>query len=167
LHAIAFLQWRLKYPNTVRHDEQELTEVIMGRINHLMAELVSEEEISEVTKENSVIAKNFLIKYKMIGEKNVFNINSFSTVAWSDPFPNDDKLITGSLDDGDDIKLPEKVDDWVYPESRYIKGFSPYVIYIPKKEIMLKMMRACIEVKKPEHLWFNTEARVIENFQQD
>ena len=49
----------------------------MGRINHLVAELVSEEEISEVTKQNSVIAKNFLIKYKMIDDRKVFNINSF------------------------------------------------------------------------------------------
>ena len=143
---------------------RELTEVIQGRIAHLMAELVSEEEISQVTKDNSVIAKNFLVKYKMLDEKKVFNINSFSTVAWSDPFPNDDKMITGSLDDGDDITLPEKVDDWVYPESRYIKGFSPYVIYIPKKEIMLKMMRACVDVKRPEDLWFNTEARANDEF---
>ena len=164
LHAIAFLQWRLKFPNEVRHDREELTEVIQGRINHLMAELVSEEEISELTKENSVIAKNFLVKYKMIDEKKVFNINSFSTVGWSDPYPNDDKYITGSVDDDDDITLPVKVDDWVYPESRYIKGFSPYVIYIPKKEIMLKMMRACIEIKRPEDLWFNTEARENDEF---
>ena len=30
-------------------------------------------------------------------------------------------------------------------------------IYIPKKEIMLKMMRACIAVKKPEDLWINQD----------
>ena len=64
-------------------------------------------------------------------------------------------LITGSLDDGDNMCIPTKVDDWVYPESRYVEGLSPFVIYIPKKEIMLKMMRACIEVKKPEDLWIN------------
>lgn len=127
----------------------------MGRINHLVAELVSEEEISELTRASSVIAKNFLVKYKMIDDRQPFNVNSFQTVGWSDPFPNDDKLVTGSLDDGDNMTLPTKIDDWVYPESRYIEGFSPYVIYIPKKEIMMKMMRACIEVKKPEDLWIN------------
>ena len=35
-----------------------------------------------------------------------------------------------------------------------IKGLSPYTLYIPSKEIMLKMMRSCIKVKKVENLWF-------------
>jgi hypothetical protein len=73
-------------------------------------------------------------------------------------------MITGSTDDGDNMNIPTAVDDWVYSESRYIDGFSPYVIYVPKKEIMLKMMRACIEVKKEEDLWINQEARSVSGF---
>jgi hypothetical protein len=63
--------------------------------------------------------------------------------------------------------LPNSIDDWVYPESRLVKGLSPYAIYIPNKEIMLKMMRACIQVKSPEDLWFNTDADVSKHDEFD
>ena len=77
-------------------------------------------------------------------------------MGWSDPYPDDDQFITGSCDDGDNLKLPELVTDWVYPEERLgFKNHAPFQIYIPKKEIMLKMMRACIGVKKPADLWVN------------
>jgi hypothetical protein len=51
--------------------------------------------------------------------------------------------------------MPTKPDDWVYGPSRYEKGNSPVCIYIPAPEIMLKIMRACIDVKDPSELWFN------------
>jgi len=53
----------------------------------------------------------------------------------------------------DDLSTPCKVEDRVYPDSRYTPGNSPYCIYIPCREVMLKLMRACIKVNKPEHLW--------------
>lgn len=84
-------------------------------------------------------------------------INSFTIIGWSDPFPHDDEFIKGSIDDGDGMKMPTVYTDLVYNESRYIDGFSPYCIYIPKKEIMLKIMRACICVNKSEDLWINQE----------
>ena len=72
----------------------------------------------------------------------------------TDPFPDDDKFIIGSVDDvPDGLKTPSTVEDKVYPEGRYIPGQSPSCIYIPAKEIMLKMMRACIKVSKPDELW--------------
>jgi len=75
-------------------------------------------------------------------------------VSFPDPYPQDDINIIGSVDDTpDDLKLPEGPDDRVYPDSRYTKGNSPYCIYIPCREIMLKLMRACIKVKHAEHLW--------------
>lgn len=81
-------------------------------------------------------------------------INRFWTVGFSDPYPDDDKNIIGSVDDTpDDIKTPSQITDRVYPESRYTPGNSPYCIYIPNKEVMLKLMRACIKVKKIEDLW--------------
>ena len=51
--------------------------------------------------------------------------------------------------------MPDKIDDMVYGPTRYIKGFSPYCIYIPTKEIMVKIMRACVGVKDPKELWVN------------
>ena len=53
--------------------------------------------------------------------------------------------------------MPTKPEDLVYFRSRYIEGFSPYCVYIPKKEIMLKLMRACVSVPKSEDLWINQQ----------
>ena len=43
----------------------------------------------------------------------------------------------------------------VYAQSRYNKEYSPFQIYIPKTDLMFKMMRACVGVKQPRDLWFN------------
>ena len=45
-----------------------------------------------------------------------------------------------------DLTLPTVPDDLVYEECRYVEKYSPYCIYIPKKDLMFKMMRACIGV---------------------
>ena len=113
------------------------------------------QKISQETKENSEIANNFLKKYNLIvSNLGDFNINRFFSVGISDPFPDDDLNIIGSRDDGEDfLAVPEKVEDFVYPDSRYVEGDSPNCIYIPNKEIMFKMMRACITVKDPFALW--------------
>jgi hypothetical protein len=75
----------------------------------------------------------------------------------SDPFPDDDQFIIGSIDDVDPelYKLPEVPETLVYPPDRYIEGACPYCIYIPRKELMLKIMRACVGITKVEDLWFN------------
>ena len=35
-----------------------------------------------------------------------------------------------------------------------IEGFVPYVVYIPKKSVMFKIMRGCIECDLEKDLWF-------------
>ena len=125
-----------------------------GRISHFTNH-GKEQTINEETLENSKIAENFLVKYKFIDEYKPFFINSFKSIGLSDPFPHDDEIITGSLDDGESLKMPEKVSDLVYPESRLVPEYSPFAIYIPKKEIMLKLMRSTVMVKKKELLWIN------------
>ena len=108
-------------------------------------------EISEETKDNSIIAKDFLTenKYNIIDHLMAnYLINRFFTVGFADPYPDDDKFIIGSVDDAPDyLVIPSKVEDKVYPDSRYVEGNSPNCIYLPNKEIMLKLMRACIKVK--------------------
>ena len=78
-------------------------------------------------------------------------------IGLEDPFPNDDHHITGSLDDVDQSVYYQAklVTDLVYQKQRYILSTSPTQIYIPRKEIILKLMRACIEVKQINGLWFN------------
>ena len=51
------------------------------------------------------------------------------------------------------MKTPHEIDHHVYPDSRYTEGNSPFCIYIPCKEVMLKLMRACIKVTEPDNLW--------------
>jgi hypothetical protein len=91
-------------------------------------------------------------------QKDVKNylINSFWEIGITDPFPDDEDLIIGSKDDvPKDFKLPQKVDDLVYSQSRYVEEYSPLCIYNPAPEILLKIMRACIEVDEVSNLWFN------------
>ena len=114
--------------------------------------------ISEETKIHSRIAENFLTeaRYDIIDARDdiPYLIKRFFTVGFADPFPDDDKFITGSVDDTpDDLLPPSTVNDRVYPDQRYTPGNSPYCLYIPVKEMMLKLMRACVEVKKPSDLW--------------
>ena len=108
-----------------------------------------------------MIAKDFLTKsrYDLIDARMAnYLINRFFTVGFADPYPDDDKNIIGSVDDTPEgIHQPCNVDHRVYPNSRYTEGNSPYCIYIPNQEIMLKLMRACIMVKNPEALWVMQE----------
>ena len=100
-----------------------------------------------------------MAKYDLEGEKGCaqnYLINRFETIGFIDPYPkelnNRNKTIElefTRLESGQETE----VSDRVYPDSRYMKGNSPYTIYIPSKEIMLKLMRACIKVKKVEDLW--------------
>ena len=94
--------------------------------------------------------------HKEYADSDNFLVNSFWEVGMQDPFPDDEDLIIGSVDDvPDDFKLPTCPTDMVYPDSRYIDGNSPVAVYIPTPEVMLKMMRACIEVKDPKDLWIH------------
>lgn len=130
-------------------------EIIFKRIANLRHELASVEKISSDTKINSRISKDFLRKYDAVDEYKIHCINSFQTIGWADPFPDDDKKVDGSINDGHNLCIPFGPSDLVYPESKYIEEFPPLQIYIPKKEIMLKLMRASISVSTPEELWFN------------
>ena len=52
----------------------------------------------------------------------VFLINSFWSLGWPDPYPNDEDLLIDSVDDvPPDFRLPMKPSDDVYAPSRYIE----------------------------------------------
>ena len=80
LHAVAFFQWRIKYPSEIKHDIEELNEIVMGRINHFN-KAQSCGSISEDTLKNSKIDENFLVKYEFIDEYKPFFINSFKSIG--------------------------------------------------------------------------------------
>jgi len=79
-------------------------------------------------------------------------INDWVEIGIMDPFPkerSEDQAVMSS---------PEKVSQDVYHESRYLEGQSPNVNFIPRKDIMWKLMRSCIAVKDPEYLWVYGDA---------
>ena len=50
--------------------------------------------------------------------------------------------------------IPKTDEDLVYRGDRYVKEYSPKVIYFPSKMCLFKIMRACIGVDDPKELWF-------------
>lgn len=69
----------------------------MSRIQRFKKADVTDDMISAATKKNSKINKDFLVKYNLLDCKcKPHLINSFQTIGWSDPFPDDYKLIKGS-----------------------------------------------------------------------
>ena len=77
-------------------------------------------------------------------------IDNFDEIGVTDPFPNEKKDEQREM-----IKKPQSFQDFVYPMSRMDEYSSPRVIYLPSKDVMLKLMRACIGVRFVDELWFN------------
>jgi hypothetical protein len=74
-------------------------------------------------------------------------INTFAQVGWFDPFAHEETFTATFVE-------PELITDMVYHQDRLIPGFIPWAIYIPRREIMFKMMRACIGIKDKHQLWY-------------
>ena len=87
--------------------------------------------------------------FKIVGKKAVtaksWNVNSFFSIGWPDPFPDEHSAV-----DGDFLR---NRDDLVYHVERYSFDYSPMMIYIPTKLVLTKIMRACIAVEHKEELW--------------
>lgn len=112
--------------------------------------------INDDTANCSLISPYFLEKYDLIDKTpSKYFINQFSTVGFADPFPNDDQNIIGSFPITEVQMHDPKTR--VYPSSRMEMGNSPLCIWIPNKEILLKLMRACIQVKFVDDLWIKKE----------
>jgi hypothetical protein len=96
---------------------------------------------------SSSIAKDFYQKYKLKDTLKPYMINSFSKIGWQDPFPNDIHMSTKCC------KKMKKMDieDLVYPENRMVEGEVPDQVYIPSKELMIKIMRSCIDISHCRH----------------
>ena len=96
------------------------------------------------TIEESKLPKEFYAKYLQETDY-PFLINSFNYLNWPDPFPEECK------------KEPKEFAYLVYHEWRYTPEYSPLCNYIPTKEVMLKLMRACVAVSDEKQFWFNNE----------
>jgi hypothetical protein len=73
-----------------------------------------------------------------------------------------------SKDESDDPYGFPKTHNLVYHTARYLNDSSPMCVYIPSKEILFKMMKACIGVDKPQDLWiYNEEITPLINFEEN
>lgn len=175
LHAICFLQWRQMYPG-LKYDEAQVDVLISKGLRAVQDEIVPNQKVKEEhVEEQELPYPEFKKRYKMVDRRKlVFLINDFAQIGWCDPFPleaveveaqasvataeGEEEIVPSSLKAGG-VRVPYSPLDRVYPETRMIDGFSPTVIYIPSREIMFKMMRACIGVTDPKDLWiFNSSS---------
>ena len=90
-----------------------------------------------------------MVKFELFDtECESFKINSFEQLGFADPFPSDPSgLSKQQLQKFQ--SLPKSADKLVYPESKYVQGQFPMMIFIPRTEIVLKLMKACIGLSDP------------------
>jgi len=100
-----------------------------------------------------MLPDNFYKNYKRIFTTRVkpYLVNNLKTIGLPDPFPYEEENIVAQ----GDLPRPDANDQIpnVYRKGRYIKGNSPYCLYIPNRDLMFKLMRACIKVDHPADLW--------------
>ena len=152
---IAFFQWRLQHPTIFSSHDRELNELIEDRQNYLKREKKEGQLITEITNKECNFPKSIYKNYQYIGPDVKPNyIYTFDQIGIQDPFPfeNDWKEDMPQIDD---IPLP-KDGIQVYPQKRLSSPhYSPRLIFLPRKELIVKMMRACICVEDTSELWFN------------
>jgi len=114
------------------------------------------------TSARAKIPSHFIRKYEIPeSTTNDFFIHHFWDMAWNNPFPEDEN--SGKALDACTHTLKHKFDELVYDSSRYMEEYSPLVVYLPDKWLMLKLMRACINCKTHKELWINSTIEYLFN----
>lgn len=144
-HSIAFLQWRLKYRAHVADREQ-----IAVTLNDSIERMLGNIDISaQVTPQTAAEAKiNFRLEQLMevtTIQPQEWLVNSFWSIGWPDPFPDEHSAV--------DQEFLRDREELVYPASRIVTEYSPLVIFIPNRVVLVKMMRACLGVSEQSELW--------------
>ena len=63
-----------------------------------------------------------------------------------DPFPQEIYL-EGVKKYQQNFTPPKNMSEMIYREHKYQPDSSPFILYKPRKDVLFKMMRACINVK--------------------
>ena len=99
------------------------------------------------------MSDGYLEKYGLQDENKPHTINYFEEVGWFDPFPQTSFLT--NLYDAGEFECDDITEN-IYPKSRVSDPENmPKSIYIPKREMMFTMMRACVGVESEDDLFFN------------
>ena len=159
------------YPHATseRYSSEEVEGSLELMIKHVNAaadkvKVAPAPQLAEATLAGAKLSANFNNKHKMVDTRSkVYLIKRFEDIGWKDPFPDEPMKVEYKLKDngkdtmpggdGQGPQIPPNKDVLCYAETRLIPKRCPTVIYVPSKEMMFKMMRACIGVKKKEDLW--------------
>jgi len=99
------------------------------------------------------VSENFEENYDMKSENKSYSINFFEEIGWFDPFPAN-SFLTDVYDESELTGLD--ITENIYPASRTCcPNHYPSAIYLPKRELMFAMMRACVGVDSQKDLFFN------------
>ena len=141
----------MKFPNDNTSDKEQLESLIRGKLDYLYKNIESDKYPMYSTMLEATISTSMPTDYPEFyvdeGGPAPHTINSFRQIGWPDPF-------IGEVGDVE-FEPPQQLEDNVYMDARYVADRSPCPLYIPSKLMMLKLMRACIEVKTPDQFWIN------------
>ena len=137
--------------------------MIMARIKIFKANAKPCGKVSAKTIMMNNVHSEFLVKFKLHDAfplKN-FHINCLRQVGIEDPFPDDHTKFQKSLNCHDmNTNQDLTIDDLVYPFASYAEE-SPACIWIPRIELMFKLMRACLGVTDEKDLWMFKEPQAM------
>ena len=155
LYQIAFFQWRRAMPSKLKCNMGDVVELIDFRVEYTFTRCKLPESIpTEQTRSASgPPSTDYLAKYGLADEggDRQYIINSFHQLGWPDPYPKENSYKSSA-------SQPVDGDDLVYDPIRFREGTPPFVVYIPRAEMLFKMMRACIDVTDTRELWLNLPA---------
>lgn len=115
--------------------------------------------MSAKTTKASNVDSGFLVKFKLFDTLPLksFHINCLKQVGIEDPFPDDHTKFQNSINCHElDVYQELVLDNLVYPSQAYGQ-VAPNCIWIPRVELMFKLMRACVGITDEKDLWLFKE----------
>lgn len=156
-YSAAMYQWRYHFCEDV--SRTELQSNLESLSHHFLKGVnISRKPLPETLEEGKISFDfekryNTTIDSKDHIDKRTWNIHSFWSLGMADPFPDESTMIdTDNQYVGPDKFSMKKL---VYPKSRFTKEHTPMIIYVPSREMMIKIMRACMGCQNVNDLWFN------------
>ena len=145
LYQIAFFQWRKMYPSKCIFDLEQIEEILEFRIGYTFKPEKKENGIPNTqTLKDSEPSLYYITKYDMLDLRDVhYKINTFSQINFPDPFPKENTFKSKR-------GPPKDMEDQVYLPECFRGWETPFCYYLPRKEMMFKLMRGCINVETPD-----------------
>jgi hypothetical protein len=150
LYGAAFHQWRMMYAESDRCDKESCQELVAQELRGIgksygqheyELELRLPENQFELTEEFKAAFGDLLFD----GQNH--NITECERLGLPDPFPAEQTEAQKHTFSPDPA-------DRVYTDEAFTGPKVPRLKYLPSRAIMLKLMRACIQLSEPSELWY-------------